>query len=171
MYQLKYDITESDLKSVNSRIARFYYTLYFIVSLVGMGVGLAAIFVRFHQIMYIMGIALTALGGLLFLLALLLAVAPKSMIKSVVPVGEVNAKIDTDSRTIEVEAGGQTSEYTFMQVSRVKDYGSYILVYLGGSNALLVKDGIVSGQALVTLYSQLSALRGLPAYAPKQGGK
>ena len=65
MFTLKYKITNDDMKRINTRIMRMYFALYFTVSLLGVGAGIAATIMRPRTEILVFGIILIVLGAIL----------------------------------------------------------------------------------------------------------
>ena len=63
MFTLKYKITNDDMKRINTRIMRMYFALYFTVSLLGLGAGIAATIMRPRTEILVFGIILIVLGA------------------------------------------------------------------------------------------------------------
>lgn len=156
MFELKYSVTDADMRAVNKKINLFYFTLYFCVAVCGLAVGITATVLKPTSLTYVAGIILTVLGGLLLACALLLLVAPKNALESAVPTGEaeLDVKIDHDGVTV-----GDTP-LSYSDMTAVKNKKSYVLVYFGKTRVLLVKDAIASGGTLAELYAFISARAG-----------
>lgn len=156
MFELKYTIADADMRAVNKKISLFYFALYFCVALGGLATGIASIVLKPTTLTYIAGIILTVLGGLLLACAVLLLVAPKTSLESVVPTGdgELTVKIDHDGVTV-----GDT-ELSYSDMTAVKNKKTYLLVYFGKFRALLIKDAIVNGGSMPELYAFVAARAG-----------
>lgn len=147
MFELNYKITEDDIKKINFSIMIAYFIPYLLVSLLGLGAGIAAVVLRPTQVLFVLGIVLLVLGAILFGCAILLLIVPKNFITSaLVPSSETerNLKVDDNGMIVTTE-NREPVEIPFYAVSRVKVKLDRMLVYLGRDRVLVVKDAMVIG--------------------------
>lgn len=147
MFELNYKITEDDVKKINFSIMIAYFIPYLLVSLLGLGAGIAAVVLRPTQVLFVLGIVLLVLGAILFGCAILLLIVPKNFITSaLVPSSETerNLKVDDNGMIVTTE-NREPVEIPFYAVSRVKVKLDRMLVYLGRDRVLVVKDAMVTG--------------------------
>lgn len=160
MFKLEYKITDGDFGAINKRIALFYFLLYAIVSVVGVVVGCIAVALGPSKLMFVLGIVLIVLGGILALCAIMLLVAPKNFVTSAVKPSDDARAVEIDESGIAVSSDGEDIKIPFASVTEVRDKKQYLLVFIGKDIALLVKNEITSGQSLSELFGFLSARRG-----------
>lgn len=152
-FELKYKITESDFKSLNYREMFKYFGMYTAVALLGLGVGIAATVLHTSTAMLVMGIALTVLGGFLLVCSILLLVTPKNYIVSAVIPGDGDRRVVFDEEGIHVDAEGGAIDFDYHTLGRISNRKTYLLVYIDGKRALLVKNENLVGGSLYDLYA------------------
>ncbi len=76
MFELKYKITDADVKAVNAKSALRYFVSYLVVALAGVAIGVTAIVLRHSTALFVMGILLTVMGAFLLVCSVLLMMSP-----------------------------------------------------------------------------------------------
>lgn len=157
MFTYKYKITDADMKAVNKRLMWSYFIPYLVVSLLGLGAGIAATILRPRTEILVFGILLIVLASILFGCSMLLLIAPKNFVVSAlltsddtertVTVGESGVAISTD--------GQQDIKLSLGDFVRFKNYKTYLLAYLDKDRVLLVKDAEQNGKTLAELFDFL----------------
>ena len=71
MFRLNYKITDGDIKAVNKKFMLFYFVLYLAVAVVGLTVGVIAVVLDPSKLMFVLGIILLVLGGILLLCSIM----------------------------------------------------------------------------------------------------
>lgn len=161
MFELHYQLTADDVKSVNKKMALMYFALYAGVAALGIVVGILAVVLRPQPTMIVFGSILLVLGSCLLVCAVLLLIAPKNFVASIIPPSEHNITVKADDTVITAEAGGKTITVPLSEVSKVSDKKSYLLVYAGRESVLIIKDAVTSGQTLPELYEHIKARMGV----------
>lgn len=144
-FELKYKVTDDDLKAINKKIMLFYFVLYLTVALVAIAIGIVAVVFRPQMLMYVLGIILIVLGGILLVFALLLLIAPKNLLKSAVKPSDNELSVKVDESGIEVTDGEERKLIPFFNVRSTKVKNGLLYVYTAKDVALLVKNAIISG--------------------------
>lgn len=157
MFELKYAVTESDIKAENKKIALFYFLLYFTVAVIGLGAGIAAVVINPEKSVLVLGIIILVFAGMLLAISLLMMIAPKNLVSSVLPPsdGEQNVVIDKNGITVD---GSNLSP--FADITAIKNRKTYLVVYFGKDKVFLVKNAITSGQSLAELYAYMTERQG-----------
>ncbi|MCH5166045.1 MAG: hypothetical protein J1G01_06555 [Clostridiales bacterium] len=151
MFELKYKITEADIKEINKKTMLFYFVLYMCVAVVGMAVGIVAIVLNPQKLMFVLGILLVVFGGILFLCAAMLLIAPKNFVVSVVKPSDDELTVKVDEGEIVVTSPNGNTVIPFVEVTNVKYKKDKLLVNVGKDIILLIKNAIESGQTLEEL--------------------
>ncbi len=155
MFELKYKITQADVKSVNMSVMWMYFIPYLIASLVGIAVGITATVLRPRTEMLVLGIILIVLGAILLGCAILLAVAPKNFVVSALLPDENeerDVKFTEDNITVSTD-GKSDIVIDYFELTKLKHKKTYILAYIGKEQVLILKDAVVSGQTLEELFA------------------
>lgn len=165
MFELKYAITEKDIKAENKKLALFYFLLYFGVAVVGLAVGIVAVVINPQTSILVIGIIILVFSGLLAAVALLMMIAPKNLISSIVGTddNELNVVIDKNGITVDGE-----NIAAFADITKIKDRKTYLVVYTGKDSAFLVKDAITSGQAFAELKTYMTERQGRLLLVPTE---
>lgn len=157
MFELKYAITEKDIKAENKKLALFYFLLYFGVAVVGLAVGIVAVVLNPQTSILVIGIIILVFSGLLAAVALLMMIAPKNLISSVVGTDNIELNVVIDKNGITVNGDNVAA---FADITKIKDRKSYLVVYTGKDTAFIVKDAIASGQAFAELKTYMTERQG-----------
>ena len=159
MFELKYKITERDLKDANFKVALKYFIAYLVVSLAGIGIGVAAIVTRPSTTLFVMGIILAILGGLLLVCSAMLMISPKSFVLSVLtPSEELERTVTISDKGVTISSDGPNAiELSYYDIIKVKNHKKYLLAYLDKAQALVIKDAVVSGGTLAELFAFLQS--------------
>lgn len=171
MFELKYKVTDDDLKAINKKTMLFYFVLYLTVAVVAIAIGIVAVVYRPQMLMYVLGIILIVLGGILLVCALLLLIAPKNFLTSAVKPSDNELNVKVDERGIKVTVGEESKLIEFYQVRSTKVKNGLLYVYTAKDVALLVKNAVCSGGAFEELCKFVYARqRGVvnPVLAEKQ---
>lgn len=155
MFELRYNITDADMRAVNKKSIISYFALYFCVALCGLAAGVAAIVLKPSDLTFIAGIVLTVFGGLLLACALLMLIAPRNLLKSVVPTGDADMEVKIDHDAVTVDG----KRLSYSDITSVKNKKTYLLVFFGRSEVLLVKNALADG-TLGQLCEYISARAG-----------
>ncbi len=155
MFELKYKITDADMKAVNKRIMWQFFIPYVIVALLGVAAGITAVVLQPHNELFVLGIILIVLASALLVCAVFMAIAPKNFVVSALLTDE------NVERTFEIGENGVTvktpeqSDITvdYAEILKVKDKKNYALLYVGKDAVILMKDAIVSGGTFAELVS------------------
>lgn len=159
MFTLKYKITNEDMKKINTRIMWMYFALYFSVSLLGLGAGIAATVLRPRTEMLVFGIILIVLGAILLGCSILLTIAPKAFVLGAVlpdDDAEREVAVGVDGITVRAESGSEVY-FRMGEVLKVKERPAELLLYIGKDRVLILKDAITSGQAFAELVEFIKA--------------
>ncbi len=159
MFELKYKITDADMKAVNKSIMWMYFIPYVVVSLLGIGAGIAAIVLNIRTDIFVLGIVLTVLGAILLVCTILLAIAPKNFVASALATSddvERTVKIGDDQIVIETP-DHENIELSYGEITKLKNKKSYLLAYIGRDIVMIIKDAVVSGGTLEDAYNFISA--------------
>ena len=153
MFTLKYKITNDDMKRINTRIMRMYFALYFTVSLLGLGAGIAATIMRPRTEILVFGIILIVLGAILLGCSLLLTISPKTFVLgAVLPDNDAERELSIDGDGITVRSQDSSDIYFRMgEVLKVKERPAELLLYTEKDRVLIVKDAVTSGQSFAEL--------------------
>lgn len=165
MYELKYAITEKDIKAENKKLALFYFLLYFIIAVIGLAVGIVAVVINPQISIFVIGIIILVFAGLLAAVALLMMIAPKNLISSVVGTGDNEHNVVIDKNGITVNGDNVAA---FADITKIKDRKTYLVVYTGKDTAFIVKDAITSGQAFAELKSYMTERQGKLLLVPTE---
>lgn len=161
MFELKYKISESDIKSINARTASVYCLMYGCGG--GLGVITGGFACAFGEIsskthMLALGIVLVVLGCVLCCFALWMALAPKKLFVCAVPIGDAESDVIVDETGITVNGENIA---TFVDIKNaVFRKNSTIEVFCRNDKVFVIKDAITSGQTLAELYSYISERKG-----------
>lgn len=169
MFELKYKITDDDMRAVNKRIMLFYFVLYFAVAVVGVVVGVVAVVLDTQRSIFVMGIIILVMAGLLLALSLIMLVAPKNYAASRVAPSDAELSVTVDKHGVTVDGNNIAP---FVDITSIKRRKNGLWVYTGKSVMLLIKPCVVSGQSFEELYSYMAERRGriLIEPASEQGG-
>ncbi|MCH5161590.1 MAG: hypothetical protein J1G04_06125 [Clostridiales bacterium] len=154
MYELKYKITQADVKSVNKSIMWAYFIPYLAAALVGIGVGIAATVLRPRTEMLVMGIILIVLGVILLACAILLLIAPKNFVASaLLPSDDIDrtVKFSDDNITVSTEDKADII-IDYFELNKIKCKNTCIVAYLGKEQILIIKDAFTSAGNLQELF-------------------
>lgn len=165
MFELKYAITEADMKAENKKIALFYFLLYFCVSVVGLAVGIVAVVINPQTFIFALGIVIIIFSALLFAVALLMMIAPKNLVASVIDASDDELDVVIDKNGVTVNEQNITP---FADITGIKNRKEYLVVYMGKDKVFIVKDKITSGQKLAELYAYMSERRGKLLLVPAE---
>lgn len=163
VFELKYRITDDDLKRINKSVMWKYFLMYLAVSLVGLAVGVVATVLRPRTEILVFGIILIVLGAILLVFSLLLAIAPRNFISSaLMPSDVIERSVRFDDGGITISTATQNNiTVGYDEIVRIKDKKSYLLLFIDKDIALIVKDKLTSGQTLAELYAYLCAKKGI----------
>lgn len=153
MFELNYEVTSADMKAVNKKNAMFYFWLYIAVAIVGIAVGIVAVILHTETFMFVLGILILVIAGILAVCALLLLIAPKTLLTSAVPVDkQMTVVVDKNGITVDGEP-----LCPFADVLSVKNKKDYLLVTVAKDKVVVVKnpDG-----TLDELYAYMSERKG-----------
>ena len=172
MYELEYKITDGDMKAVNKSIMWRYFVPYLTVSLVGIGVGILAAVMRPRIELMICGIILAVFGWILLVCSVLMAVAPKNFVASILETyDDVVRKVTVDERCVKIAIEGQ-SDITIPlgDITAVKTRKDCLLLYFGKQRVLIVKNAFKTGQSLGELRDFILGNRMSPkaAFVPSE---
>ena len=104
MFELKYKITDDDMKTVNKSIMWQYFIPYVIVAVLGLAAGIAAVVLNVRTDIFVLGIVLIVLGAILMCCTVLLLVAPKNFVASaLVPSDTVERTVKIGADRIDIE--------------------------------------------------------------------
>lgn len=157
MFELKYAITDADIKSENKKIALFYFLLYFAVAVVGLAVGIVAVVINPQTSIFVLGIIILVFSALLLAIAILMAIAPKNLVTSVIDASEDELNVVIDKTGITVD---EQNISPFADITKIKNRKTYLVVYMGKDKVFIVKDKITSGQKLDELYTYMTERQG-----------
>ena len=151
-FELNYAITANALKAVNKKIMLFYFCWYFGVALFGIGVGIAAIVLSPATSMLVLGIIIVVFAAILLVVSLLMAIAPKNFVSSIVPTSNEQLSVVIDKRGVTV---GDQNVLAFADMQKIKKYKDFFTVG-NAASVFIVKNAITSGQSYDELYSCMS---------------
>lgn len=159
MFELKYKITDEDIKALNKSANLKYVLEYLIVALLGLGVGIAAVIIRSNKTIFVMGIIIMVLGAALLVCAVLAMLFPSAAYASaVITSGELEREFTFDGDAITVKAeGADDVTIGYNEIKKVKNKKTYLVAVLNNGSALIIKDAITSGQTLTALFEFLSS--------------
>lgn len=167
-FKLNYTVTSADVKAVNKRIMLFYFTLYFAVALIGIAVGIVAVVLRPQTFMLALGVILLVFGGLLLACSVMLLIAPKRFVTSVVPTDKA-LTVTVGERGVTVECDGEApEEIPYMRISKVKLKNGVICVNVGRDGLLIVKDALCEGESFAALFDRLQTMQGRMTELPPE---
>ncbi len=175
MFELKFKLTDADVKAVNTRLMWSYFIPYLIVSLIGLAAGIAAAVLKPRTEILVLGIVLIVLSAILLGCSVMLVIAPKNFVHSVLfPDNDVEREVIADDGGITVKTPEQSDiTVSYGGVLRVKKAGEYVLVYGDKDSALIIKNAVTSGQSLDDFYeflkSKTSAKRAAAPTATNNG--
>ena len=158
MFELKYKITDADVKAVNAKSALRYFVSYLVVALAGVAIGVAAIVLRHSTALFVMGILLTVMGAFLLVCSVLLMLSPKNFAASALVTGddiERCVRVDVDGITVTSDAQNSDIVFEYSEITKVRMSGGSIVAHIGKDQILIVKDAITSGGTLAELYAFL----------------
>ncbi|MDE6294039.1 MAG: hypothetical protein K2L88_05400 [Clostridiales bacterium] len=157
MFELKYAITQADMKVENKKIALFYFLLYGIVAVIGLAVGIVAVVINPEITIFVLGIIILVFSALLLGIAALMMIAPKNLVTSVIDTSddELNVVIDKNGITV-----NEQNVSPFADMTKIKNRKAYLVVYMGKDKVFIVKDNITSGQKLDELYTYMTERQG-----------
>lgn len=166
-FELKYKMTDDDFKRINKSVMWKLFFMYFGVAVMGLTVGIVAAVLRPRTEILVFGIILIVLGAILLVFSALLLITPRSFVSSALMTSD-----DTE-REVRFDDGGfsvssdtkKEIKIAYAEIVRIKNKKSYLLLYLDRELALIVKDGITSGQTLGELYNYLLVKTGRKKYA------
>lgn len=139
MFELKYSITENDLRAENKHIMLFYFALYAAVAAVGLAVGIVATVLRPMNSLFVLGIILIVLAGILMLCALFIAIAPKNFVTSAFETSDTELDVKVDKHGITVNG---ENICPFADISRLKRRKSYMLAYVAKDKVFIIKNTV-----------------------------
>ncbi|MDE6028829.1 MAG: hypothetical protein K2F90_00730 [Clostridiales bacterium] len=157
MFELKYAITAGDIKAENKKLALFYFVLYFAVAVIGLAVGIVAVVLNPQTTILVIGIIILVFSGLLAAVALLMMIAPKNLISSVVGTDDNELEVVIDKNGVTVNGD---SVAMFADITKIKDRKTYLVAYTGKDTVFIVKDAITSGQAFSELKTYMAERQG-----------
>ena len=142
MFELKYKITDADMKKVNQSIMWQYFVPYLIVALLGIGAGVAAVILNIRTDVLVLGIVLLVLGAILLVCSVLLLIAPKNFVVSALVVSDsIYRTVKIGNERIDIETPGQENiELAYGEITKLKNKKSYLLAYVGKDIVLVLKD-------------------------------
>lgn len=157
MFELKYKITDGDIKAVNKKVMWKYFIPYLSVSLLGLAVGIAATVLRPRVDLLVLGIILIVLGSLLLACSILLAIAPKTFVVSALLTSDdVERTVKIDGNGITVQTENQTDIiFASGEISKLVKYNNGLLAYVGKERVLLIKDAFTDQHTVDELYEFL----------------
>ncbi len=157
MFELKYKITDGDMKAVNKRIMWQFFIPYVIVSLLGLAAGVTAVVLQPKNELFVLGIILIVLAAILLVCAVLMAIAPKNFVVSalltsddterVLEIGESGVTVKTPEQS-DINVG-------YAEILKVRDKKTYALLYVGKDTVILLKDAVTSGGTFAELVEAL----------------
>lgn len=164
MFELKYAITEADMKAENKKLALFYFLLYGIVAVVGLAVGIVAVVINPQVSILVLGIVIIVFSTLLLAIAVLMTIAPKNLVVSVIDTSadELNVVIDKNGITV-----NEQNVSPFADITKIKNRKTYLVAYIGKDRVFIIKDKITSGQKLDELYTYMSERQGKLLLVPQ----
>lgn len=132
VFELKYRITDDDLKRINKSVMWKYFLMYLAVSLVGLAVGVVATVLRPRTEILVFGIILIVLGAILLVFSLLLAIAPRNFISSaLMPSDVIERSVRFDDGGITISTATQNNiTVGYDEIVRIKDKKSYLLLFI-----------------------------------------
>ncbi len=159
MFELKYKITDADMKSVNTRIMWQYFIPYVVVALLGLAAGITATVLRPRTVIFVLGIILLVLAAILLVCAVLMSVAPKNFVASALLTSdETERGVVFSDKGITIKTPDQSDIHVdYAEILRVKNRKSYLLLYVDKDVVFLVKNAIVSGGTLEELYATIAS--------------
>lgn len=157
MFELKYKITDGDMKAVNKCIMWQFFIPYVIVSLLGLAAGVTAVVLQPKNELFVLGIILIVLAAILLICAVLMAIAPKNFVVSalltsddterVLEIGESGVTVKTPEQS-DINVG-------YAEILKVRDKKTYALLYVGKDAVILLKDAVTSGGTFAELVEAL----------------
>ncbi|MCH5155363.1 MAG: hypothetical protein J1F69_02045 [Clostridiales bacterium] len=157
MFELKYAITESDVRAENKKVSVFYFWLFFAVAAAGLAAGIVAVVLNPKTSVMVLGVIILVMSGLLMAIALLLLIAPKNMVHSAVQSGEEELNVVIDKNGITVN---EQNVAPFAAITDIKNRKSYIAAYIGKDKVFIVKNHITSGGEFSELFSYMTERQG-----------
>lgn len=139
MYELKYAVTERDLKEASKAVNLRYVIIYLCIAAAGLAVGILSIVLSDSSFMHVTGIIVTVFGGLLLVLACLLAFIPQKAFDSVTETGDDEKEVSITHDNITVKNGETVKELSYCEMTAVKLRKRYIIAYFGKYSALIIK--------------------------------
>ena len=164
MFELKYQITEGDIKAENKKIAMFYFCLFFIVAAVGLAVGITAVVLNPQVSIFVLGILILVMSGLLMLVAIFMLIAPKNLVIGAVEASDSERTVVVDKNGITVD-GNNISQ--FADITKMKNRKTYLVAHIGKDKIFIIKNNITSGQALSELFSYMDERKGKLLLTPQ----
>ncbi len=158
MFELKYKITDADVKAVNAKSALRYFVSYMVVALAGVAIGVTAIVLRHSTALFVMGILLTVMGAFLLVCSVLLMLSPKNFAASALVTGddiERCVRIDADGITVTSDAQNSDIVFEYSEITKARMSGGAIVAHIGRDRILIIKDAITSGGTLAELFAFL----------------
>lgn len=155
MFELKYKITDADMKKVNKSIMWQYFVPYLVVALLGIGAGVAAVVLNVRTDVLVLGIILLVLGAILLACTVLLLIAPKNFVLSALVVSDtIERTVKIGNERIDIITEGQENiELSYGEITKLKNKKTYLLAYVGKDIVLVLKDNSIS--KLSDVYSYL----------------
>lgn len=166
-FELNYAITANDLKAVNKKIMLFSFCWYFGVALFGIGVGIAAIVLSPATSMLVLGIIIVVFSAILLVVSLLMAIAPKNFVSSIVPTSDERLSVVIDKHGVTV---GDHNVLAFADMQKIKKYKDFFTIGTS-SSVFIVKNAITSGQSYDELYSYTAENLGKLLLVPTEQGE
>lgn len=140
MFELKYGITDGDIKAASRAVNLLYVIVYLCVAAAGLVVGIIGIVLHTSTFMFALGIVITVFGGILLVLAVLLTVAPQKAFDSIVGTSESEFAVSITHENITVVNGEKTTELSYTDMTSVRLRKNYIIAYFGKLDVLLIKS-------------------------------
>lgn len=163
MFELKYSLTDDDMKKIGKATGTRRTVLYLTASAIGLGVGITAVALRPDTLLFVCGIILIVMCTLLATLTLVLLFS-KTTLDSVLPTDGTELAVTVTHDNITVRNGEETTEFMYEDMTGVRLFGAYMLVYFGKTRVLPFKNAIASGGSSLELYEYVEkrAGRALP---------
>ncbi len=160
MFKLKYKITDADMKAVNKSVMWLYFIPYLVVSLLGIGAGIAATVLHLRTELLVLGCILIALGAILLVLSVMLLIMPKNFgASALIKSDEFEREFIIDKTGITVKTDNQSDIYiSYAEFTKLKNKTTYLIGYLGKEQVIVIKDAITEGGSFAELYDFLNGM-------------
>lgn len=141
MIELKYKITDADIKAEDRRSCLEFFAVYASIGLLGLAVGIVAVVLRQSTPLLVLGIIMIVLAAVLCVIATLLVVPHNPSIKSVIFTGDENRVVTLGERELSVSAedGTRIASFGYARFIGMKKRKDYIRLTLEKNVVLIVK--------------------------------